>query len=280
MICLTGDIHHSSLGINDQRYIPEPGVSEAAIAARYMELVSCFGLKVTMYITGRTFVEDWDDVKPVADSPLVEIGGHTYSGLPRPINSRIFSVVTGKTSLSHGKSHGSRRRQEADVRRMLRAVKARTGKNVASWRSHGLVRDKHTYGILYAQGIRYISDELDWEKIYPYQTSEGLISHPMNVIMDHDHLYHAHRTRDFVSRITPDRVFPDDPSSESYDIDEWAEIVMRQVASIEERGGVSTVLMHPLCMYLADQFTAAERLLKFFSQLKSIWARETGAYVR
>ena len=55
MICLTGDIHHISLKINEQSYIPERRDSEVKIAGRYLQLVEEFGLKATFYESIRTF---------------------------------------------------------------------------------------------------------------------------------------------------------------------------------------------------------------------------------
>ena len=48
--------------------------------------------------------------------------------------------------------------------------------------------------------------------------------------------------------------FAQDPTRESYPIEAWSELVRTQVQAIEERGGLATVLMHPLCMFIADRF--------------------------
>jgi len=64
VICLTGDVHHSSLGTNDQRYLC--GDTEVRIAARYVRLAEAHGLKLTLYVTGKTFVEEWPDFQPSA----------------------------------------------------------------------------------------------------------------------------------------------------------------------------------------------------------------------
>jgi peptidoglycan/xylan/chitin deacetylase (PgdA/CDA1 family) len=279
MVCLTGDIHHSSLRINDQRFIPDRDDSEPKIAVRYLELVEKRNLKVTFYVTGKTLAEEWESFRPIAESTSVEIGGHTYAGLPRSLSSRIRSALTGRASLSHATRHGSYAAQKRDVEGMIAIAERKTGKRIIAWRSHGLVVDENTYGILVRCGIRFISDELSWDKLLPERTPEGLISHPMNVVMDHDHIYHAHRTPEYVAAQKRIGGFASDPALESWPIDEWARIVERQVAEIERRGGIATVLMHPLCMFLADRFAAARRLLDFFSQFVSLWASETERYV-
>lgn len=279
MICLTGDIHHDSLKINDQKHITDPNLNEIRIVNRYMELIDSYNVKVTFYTTGKTLKEQWRDFRSVAESSLVEIGGHTYSGLPRSLAGRLRSLF-GLTSVSHGDSHGSLEQQRNDIRKMIAIVKKRLGKDLVSWRSHGLVSDANTNRLLAEQGIGFLSDDLDWDKLYPERTEEGLISHPMNVIMDHDHLYHAHRTPAYVEKQRVDWPFKNDPTSESFGIEEWGKLVEKQVLEIERKGGVATVLMHPLCMYLADKFKTAERLIKLFSEYETVWACETGRFVR
>ena len=157
---------------------------------------------------------------------------------------------------------------------MIEIVKRRTGKDIVSWRCHGRVIDKNTYNILAELGIKMISDDLDWTKIFPDKTEEGLVSHAMNIIMDHDHIYHAHRSEEYVENQKKYWTYVDDPTKESYPIKEWADIVEKQVLDIEKKGGIATVLMHPLCMHIADKFKTAERLFKIFSRYETVWARE------
>ena len=278
MICLTGDLHHMSLRINEQGFIPR-GDSEARIAGRYLRLVEEAGVKLTLYVTGRTLAEEWEQLAPIAASPLVEIGGHTYGGLPRSPWSVLRARLTGRPTVSHSFAHGSYARQLRDVRRMIEVARRRTGRQILSWRSHGLVRDRNTEPILARCGIRFISDELCWDKLLPERTAAGLISHPLNVIMDHDHLFHAHRTPEYVRRQQLRWTLLQDPTRESYGIEQWGELVMRQVSAIESRGGLATVLMHPLCMFVADRFRTARRLLDFFARSRCIWAGETAGWL-
>ena len=66
----------------------------------------------------------------------------------------------------------------------------------------------------------------------------------------------------------------------SYDIADWGRIVEQQVAAIEAEGGLATVLMHPLCMYVADEFRTMERLLERWTGHTCIWAREVEQHVQ
>ena len=182
MICLTGDIHHDSLATNEQLYLRrhEPGASEVAISCEYVRLCEEHGVKCTLYTTGRTLAAQWDGFEPIAASPVVEVGGHTYGGLPRSRLSRFLALVRGGTSLSHGHSHGSYAKQSRDAARMVDIARKRLGHAIVSWRSHGLVRDHNTNRILAELGIQYISDEINWEKHLPEEVDGGLISHPLS----------------------------------------------------------------------------------------------------
>ena len=274
MLCITGDIHHSSLKTNEQKYLSAPEDTEARIGARFIKLLESYGIKYTCYVTGKTLEEEWEDFRLIAESPLVEVGGHTYEGLPRSTFSKIRSFVSGKPTISHSFSHGSYRKQKKDVKKMTAIVQRKTGKPVVSWRSHGLVRDKNTYLLLREADITHISDSTDWNQLLPVKTDEGLISHAINVIMDHDHIYHVHRDRAYVDHQKKNWTLTEDPTTESYSIEEWGELVKKQVREGLAAGGMMTVLMHPICMYTSDRFTTARRLLDFFSQYKTIWASE------
>jgi len=124
-------------------------------------------------------------------------------------------------------------------------------------------------------GVRTISDEISNTKLFPEKTKEGLISHPMNVIMDHDHIYHAHRNKEYVEKAKQRGYgYAGDFISDSYTIEEWGEMVEKQVIDIEKKNGIATILMHPICQFLSDEFKTARKLLKLFSQYKTIWAKE------
>lgn len=278
MICLTGDVHHDGLRTNEQLFLAPQKISEVAVTNEYVRLCEKYKVKCTLYVTGRALAEQWEVFRPVAGSPLVEIGGHTYGGLPAGYWEMLKARLAGRVVCSHASSPGSFAGQQRDTERMMKIAQQRLDRPIVSWRSHGLVRDQHTYSILAKAGIKFISDDLNWRKLFPERLPEGLISHPLNVIMDHDHLLHAHRTPAYVER--QQRPFPDDPASESYTIEDWGALVEKQVLAIEEKGGVATVLLHPICMFTADGFKTMEYLLKRFSQFQTIWARETGRYVK
>jgi peptidoglycan/xylan/chitin deacetylase (PgdA/CDA1 family) len=278
MICLTGDIHHSSLKTNEQRYI-DADDSEVKISYRYLELVEKYKLKVTFYATGKTLKEEWEDFKPITKSKFVEIGGHTYSGIPLNTFEKLKYKLSGINPPSHSLTYGSKFCQKRDIKKMIDIVRKRTGEDIISWRSHGYVHDDKTYPILYKQGIKLVSDEISKTKLFPEIINEGLISHPINVIPDHDHIYHAHRDEEFCRKAKERGYGADNFSCDSYPIEEWGELVERQVINIEKRNGIATVLMHPLCQYLSDEFKTAEKLFRVFTKYKTIWAKEIIDYM-
>jgi hypothetical protein len=266
MICLTGDVHHMSLRTNDQRYVREPD-TEVRISRRYVELVERHGVKVTLYVCGKCFTEEWADLEPVARSPLVEVGGHGYRARqPRP----LFDWYGKRT----GNWNGPAWYQAWDIRRTLEVCEARTRRRPVTWRAHSYKVDRNTYRLLAAAGVRFVSDEIKRDG-QPRVLPEGLISHPINTIPDHDHLYHAHRTPDFVEHANRSGYGADDFGAVSHSIEDWGAMVLNQASAIDAAGGVATILAHPVCMYLADGFKTFERLLRGIGGMQSLWASET-----
>ncbi len=267
MICLTGDVHHASLMINDQKHIREPESTEIRIARLYVELLEKYDVKSTLYICGRAFTEEWADLEPVATHPLVEIGGHMFNArFPR----ECFDAYGEQTGLWNG----PRWYQEWDIRSNVEAVKAATGHHLVSWRAHSYKVDCNTHELLAANGIRMVSNAISPGNLWPERIGHGLVSHPMNTIPDHDHLYHAHRTPAYVEEANRRGYGADGFGTVSYTIEEWARLVLEQVERIEAEGGLATVLAHPLCMYLADKFRTLEALLAVFSRRRCLWAKE------
>lgn len=276
MICLTGDTHHDGLDTNEQLWMRQHGddSSEVDITREYVRLCERHHVKCTIYVTGRTLADQWDKFRPIAESPFCEVGGHTYEALPRPRFSRLRAWLSGEVSCSHANSHGSYRAQERDVKKMCDIARQRLGEPIVSWRSHGFVRDENTDEILFKHGIRFISDDMSWDKLHPQRNVAGLVSHAVNVMMDHDHIYHAHRTPEYVQKQKKNWNYTADPATESYKIDEWGDLLLEQVRKIDDAGGVATVLMHPVCMYVADGFKTFAKLLAVFAKSKTVFARE------
>jgi hypothetical protein len=267
MICLTGDVHHSSLMINDQKHIGDPALTEIRIARQYVELLEKHRVKATLYVCGRCFTEEWDDLAPVVRHPLVEVGGHMFNArFPR----ECFDAYGEQTGLWNG----PRWYQDWDIRRNAEVVQEKMGHSLVSWRAHSYKADVNTHELMAAHGLKLTSDAVEKDNLWPKRIEAGIISHPLNVIPDHDHLYHAHRTREYVERINAAGYGADEFGAVSYTIEEWGDLVLRQAAAIDEQGGIATVLCHPLCMWLADRFKTFERILENVASRRTIFARE------
>jgi len=273
MICLTGDIHHSSLKTKEQKFLSNQE-TEVKITLRFLKIIEKYGIKVTFFITGKTFDEEWDDLKDIVSSKLVEVGGHTYNGIPAGQLYKMWCRITKGYTPTHSPNYGTPFKQKIDIKRTLDIVKRKTGSDLISWRSHGYIHDNNTYRILFNIGVKLVSDQISASILYPYKIKDGLISVPINVIPDHDHIYHAHRNVSFVEKAKASGYGKDDFGIDSYDVKTWGEIVKKQVAEIDSKNGLATILMHPLCMYLSDEFKTAEQLLKFLSKFNTIWMKD------
>ena len=157
VICLTGDVHHSSLGNLEQNFISS---SEARIAIKYLEIAQKYDLKVTLFITGKTFKDDWEDVKELLEFNNLEIGVHTWSAL-RPIwLHKVFKLLTNSV-------YGPRFYQKMDIRKTIHIIEEKTGQRPVSWRTHSYASDYNTLDILEMKGISIISDEVNANSFYP-----------------------------------------------------------------------------------------------------------------
>ena len=130
--------------------------------------------------------------------------------------------------------------------------------------------DKQTCRILTRLGVQAVSDALDASARQPLLLPEGIVSLPINVLPDHNHIYHAERTPERIVRETP----PGNFSYGSMAIGEWYDIVEAQIHEIHADGGIATVLVHPICMHISDDFHIFERICRLAAQLGTIWTSE------
>lgn len=267
MICLTGDVHHMSLMTHDQRHITDPALTEVRVAQRYVDLLERYNVKATLYVCGRCFTEEGEDTAALARHRLVEVGGHMF-------NARFPRECFDAYGESTGLWNGPRWYQDWDIRRNVEVVREWTGRDLVSWRAHSYKVDANTYELLAAHGVRVVSDTVEADCLQPKRIEHGLISHPMNTIPDHDHLYHAHRTREYVEEANRRGYGADAFGAVSYTIEEWGDLVLKQAVEIDESGGVATILAHPMCMILADELRTFERMLSELSNRRSVWACE------
>jgi len=264
-VCLTGDLHHASLRTGNQAHADR---SEIDIAAHYTERLREAGVKVTYFISGRAMEEEWPSLQPICDSANVEIGGHNYSCFTPPLAHRVFKKVMGSYN-------GPGFVQRRDALRTMAAIENRTGKRIRAFRNHMYMHGPGTEAVLASCGIEVCSDGVRAASPGPEWHGGGLYNLPLNVIPDHEHLYHAERTRDWVDQWQRRYGFSDDFGSQSYEVEEWTDLVLAQLHANAERGALSTMLIHPITLYLCDRFHAFSRILDVLARAETVFVSQT-----
>jgi peptidoglycan/xylan/chitin deacetylase (PgdA/CDA1 family) len=261
MICLTGDIHHQSLGTGNQKYADQP---EIAIARKYLALLESVQIKVTFFISGKAFHEEWNrDLQEICQHPLVEIGGHNYSCFTPPLWHRLSKKLFRSYN-------GPRWYQKRDTEKTIAIIQERTGKRIRFWRNHMYMHGPFTDEVLSASGIFMCSDGVSAQIREPLWHPKGLYHFPLNILPDHEHLYHAERTPEWVKWWVKRYQWSDDFGSESYEIEEWTDRVLEALKKNEERQTISNMIIHPITLYLADRFKSLPRILDFLAQHQTL----------
>ena len=264
MICLTGDLHHNSLGTGNQAHCDLP---EIEVAYRYLGLLERAGVKTTFFVSGKSFVEEWDRLQPICASDIVEIGGHNFSCFTPALWHRFSKKVFGSYN-------GPRWYEDWDVRRTVDVIEERTGHRISCWRNHMYMHGPHTDAVLARNGFSVCSDGVQRSANGPQQSCSQLVSLPINVMPDHEHLYHAERTPEWVDWWVKRYQWSDDYGSASYRIEEWTERVLDELRQHERDGVLSVMIIHPITMYLCDKFHCFERILEFLSERETVTMTE------
>jgi peptidoglycan/xylan/chitin deacetylase (PgdA/CDA1 family) len=260
MICVTGDVHHHSYRGTDTWYSP---YSEARLALRYSEIAARYGVKVTLFITGKACRQEADLIGELSRMPNCELGGHTYCAFRSPLHwlwRRLGLGVTGPAFF-----------QARDIAKTIRIIQSLTGRRITVWRNHGYRHDRHTYALLSNAGIEIVSDHVSAVATAPERFNQGLLALPINTPPDHEHLLHG---RYLPGRTKSDRL------AGRVGIRDWLDAVQEKTRAIEEHDGIATILAHPLCMDVADGMQAFEELCRFASQYRTGWVSEAQQNVR
>ena len=257
-VCLTGDVHHMSLETRDQAYLDG---TEVDAAIEYARIATRYDVPVTLFVTGKAAEEEAVKVRELASMENVEIGGHNYYAFDTPVHKawRLVGKVTGGRV---GSWNGPRAFQSWEVRRTIRAFEA-LGVEITSWRDHAYRHDRNTADVLAANGITHFSDAVEPDGRVRREGEVTVV--PINTPPDHEHVYHAFRTPEFVAESDFEGPFGADVVT----ADEWAERVKGRIDSRSD-DDVSTVLAHPACMQLADGFNAFESLCQRVGRLECI----------
>lgn len=235
----------------DQKYMDRTEV-EAAI--EYAEIAASHDVPVTLFLTGRTAVEEPDRVEYLASMDNVEIGGHNYWAFNTPIHTAWRAV--GKLSNDYvGSWNGPQSFQRFEIRKTIDVLNDR-GADVTAWRDHAYRHDEHTAKLLAEAGITHFSDILGPNE--RVRRNKGVINVPINTPPDHEHVYHAFRTPGSEAV----KQFEGPFGGKAMEVDEWIDWVKKMCETLRESDRVATVLAHPACLWLADEFDSFRRLVK------------------
>lgn len=260
MICLTGDIHHEALKTGNQHHSDR---AEIQTALDFAQLLETYQVKMTLFISGKTFQESPSACQTLAQNPLIEIGGHNWDCFEPSLWHRFWNKTTGSYN-------GPRWYQRRDVKKTKAIIEQFTQKPLICWRNHMYMHGPHTEAVLAEAGLQICSDGVK-------KSTEGLEAHPtgiynfpLNIMPDHEHIYHAERTPEWVEAWIKRYQWRDDFGSASYTVEVWADKVLAQLQANEKVGKISHMILHPLTMYLCDQYQSARRLLEFIASCESI----------
>ena len=256
MICLTGDVHHSSLRSDDFAYCKGTEIE----ACREMSLIAQrYEVKTTFFFTGRCAKESPEIIKEISMALGVEIGGHNYFAFKPRLPFKIYYRLTG---IKNGPAFF----QRFEVRKTLSELSTLIGKPILSWRDHGYRHDKNTFDILSESGIEYVSDTLSNDFGQPRWNGK-LFEVPINTIPDHEYVYHGKRRPGAVNEEALKKsVF----KTSAMTPDQWLNKIKEQIEEIERRQGVAVILAHPACMEVMDNFRVFEKLCDFISNYKTV----------
>ncbi len=256
MICLTGDIHHESLRTGNQKHSDR---TEIQTALDFLKLLEIYQVKMTLFVSGKTVQESPAAVKILAEHPLIELGGHNWDCFEPGLWHRFWNKATGSYN-------GPRWYQRWDVEKTKRIFASVTGTNLRCWRNHMYMHGPYTEQVLAEAGIEVCADGVRKHSNGMIAHPTGLYNFPLNIMPDHEHIYHAERTPEWVENWLKRYQWEDDFGSESYTVERWTELVLQQLHAHQQQGILSHLILHPLTMYLSDGYESAHRILAYLSQ--------------
>lgn len=260
MICLTGDLHHMTLRTGNQAHCDR---TEIQIARRYLDMLADARVNVTFFVSGKSFAEEWPDLESICRHPFVELGGHNYYCFKPAIWHRFWNKVCKSYN-------GPYWYQKWETQKTIDIIREKTGKTISCWRNHMYMHGPYTERVLAECGLGVCSDGVQRDSSGPQQHQAGVYNFPLNVMPDHEHLYHAERTPDWVDHWVRRYNWSDDYGPDSYYIEEWTDRVLDELQSHEDEGVLSNMIIHPITMYLCDRFKSFERILDFLASKETV----------
>jgi len=243
-IWLTGDVHHMSMNGSDQKLLKYKGLntSEVELCKPYLEIANQYGFEPTLFFTGKAVEEEYEKINKLSINYKFTIGGHTYSAYQPILVSKISRKLVGSP-------FPSRKFQYLDIKKTSDIINKRLDVKIKYWRNHAYQSDKNTNKILIEQGFTRVSNQVDFKKFSVEKVDNKMYSFPINTLPDHEYLPHSSEHKG------------------GLDPDKWVDMNIDYVYKIKEKGGSATLLFHPLCMYLEDNFSYMEKVLNVISEL-------------
>jgi len=260
MISITSDIHHQGLDTGNQKH---SDLTEVETAVIMHKIFKNFNIKGTYFISGKAFDDHWTEVKELCFDERFDIGGHNYYCF----KPELFHRVTNKLFDSY---NGVKSYQKWETKKTQNIIKDKTGNDCIFWRNHMYMHGKYTDELLPELGIKICSDGVKKKSNGLELISNDYFHLPINVIPDHEHLIHAERTKEWIADWVKRYNWSDDFGSESYPIEVWRKILINQVHENERNGIISNIIIHPITMYLCDQFKSLEYILDELKQYQFI----------
>jgi len=251
MVCVTGDVHQRSYRGTDTPFSPS---SEVELAIKYANIAARYGIRLTLFITGKACLEEPSAVKQIADMAHCEIGGHTFAAFRDPW-SRIYKKLLGTP-------WGREAHQRGDIAKTIESIQSVTRKRISVWRNHSYIQTAETSRLLESAAIQWVSDEVNPTKLSWEPLSPAIRSLPINIQPDHEHLLHGKYQN---GKTKPSRL------EGRISITEWVELAQNKVQTITHANGIATILAHPLCMEIADGMRAFEGLCRFLQPFPNCW---------
>jgi len=260
VICVTGDVHHSGMQSDDLEYCRGTEID----AAHKMALIAAdYNIPVTLFFTGKCLNEQPELIKKISEMDNVEVGGHNYFAFkPR----KPFDYYARLTGLRNGPWLY----QYWEVNKTKRKFRRVCNKEIISWRDHAYRHDKNTRKILKLNDIQLFSDVLSCYGGQPFW-NEGFLDVPINTLPDHDYVFHGSRQP---GTIDPNILLKTHFATYPMQKEDWLLRVKGDIQTIESVNGVSTVLAHPACMEVFDDFSTFRQLCSFLRKYKTIKMNE------
>ena len=256
MIYLTSDIHHAALQTGNQKHC---SISEIETATIMSKLIFERNIKATYFISGQSFVDEWNELKKFCLHPNIALGGHNYNCF----KPDLFHRISKKLFQSY---NGPKFYQKNDTLKTIAEIEQKTQKKISLWRNHMYMHGQYTDSVLPECGITICSDGVKKNSNGPLEFTPGYFHFPINIIPDHEHLIHAERTPEWISHWQKRYNWSDDFGPESYYIEEWTEIVIGQLKENEKNNIISNMIIHPITMYLCDEFKSLIKILDFIAE--------------